>query len=1558
MKKIFTFAIMGLVLLGLGGKEAAAAPPQISFVEPTPADGATIEDTSVEIQASIIESALADVAFNWDGTDCSLYDDSLVLMFNFDNVAALGEDYVNGSEVIDVSGSGNNGLLSVTPGIPEWIPDGKYGGAFDFTGNGIDSGQSILVYHSDSLNPGSGDFAIAVWILTKDDYDGDVLRKGSTGTASTWYKVEHAPGGDAGTLSLNFNTDGTDATITSTQVYNDNQWHFVVAQRNGSQAQLWIDGVLDGSTSISGSISNTANLVVGSKDTQDDDFINSALDEVRIYKRSFSEDAIKELYYSNLSKYDIDKWTLYVNQSNLTDGATYTYQASATNSAIPAETSSTEQRTLTVNLAGVASSPSPADAATGVSPVGLNLSATVYDPDGSEDVDVAFYGREAAFTIVVLPDTQGYSQSYPEIFDSQTQWIVDSADALNTVFVTHVGDIVENYDDVEQEWINANNSMSILDGKVPYGLLPGNHDKPTGYYNQYFSYTRYEGLAWYGGHYPETGNDNNYQLFSAGGEDYIILHIEFCPGSNVLDWGNWILQQYPERKAIIVTHGFINEFGERTVSYCDTQYIWDALVLPNDNVWFVLCGHNGSVGEALRTDFVTDHDVYQLLSCYQRRSNGGNGWLRIMQFVPAEDTVYVYTYSPWLDQYETDGNSEFTLNFPMSGSDFSAIGTNTGVPSGSNASVEWSGLATGTQYEWYVTVTESSGTTAGPVWNFTTGGNQAPVAVDDDIYSVDEDTLTPLDVEAPGVLGNDTDPENDPLTAILVDDVTNGTLTLNSDGSFTYTPNANFSGTDIFTYVADDGISSSNIATVTITVNNVDDDPPVAVDDTPTADEDVPLNIDVLGNDSDPDGDTLSILSVTVPDQGGAVVNNGTDVTYTPASDFYGVETFSYTVTDGTAGDERSATVTVTVNSINDDPVANDDTAATDEDTAVTINVLENDTDVDTGDTLTVTSVTQPGNGAVINNGTDVTYTPNADFFGSDSFTYTVGDGNGGSATGTVNVTVNSINDPPAAPQNLYATAGPSVVNLDWDDNVEQEGDLAGYNIYRSQTSGSYDFGSPLANVTVSAYTDNTVVNDTTYYYVVKAVDNVGLESTAASNEVSATPADTAYDAYVIQDPIVTFGTVTGGINGTTTAGDALVQTITEVPNGRAGMASLEAEYLLHTTASPAEVTGLTLYLDATWTALDGTADPLLTNIMVWNGASGWEDITGDIGDGSFVAPDPQKCIDGDGNIRLLFTDTTAVKKEKKDTLTIDLLYAHISAGPVDNPPVVTITSPSDGATFGSGVVISFVGTGIDAEDGDLTSGLVWQSDIDGQIGTGGSFTTTLNDGEHAITTSVTDSGSNIGSASISITVGDPPPAPPTGLAASAGDGQVSLDWDDNAEPDVVGYNVYRSETSGGPYSQVNGTLLATSDYLDLGVINETTYYYVVTAVDSATPIPNEGGNSSEASATPSSQQTVYVESIDMSLELAGKNTKGIATILISEPQAGATVFGDWYLADKLIATGSTVITDGAGYAVNTSPPKKAKSGETFRFEITDVVLSGYIYDQGQGVTSGSITIP
>ncbi len=188
--------------------------------------------------------------------------------------------------------------------------------------------------------------------------------------------------------------------------------------------------------------------------------------------------------------------------------------------------------------------------------------------------------------------------------------------------------------------------------------------------------------------------------------------------------------------------------------------------------------------------------------------------------------------------------------------------------------------------------------------------------------------------------------------------------------------------------------------------------PPVAVDDSATTNEDTPVTINVLANDTDVDGDALTVSSVT---QGtnGAVTIADNKVTYTPNADFNGTDSFTYKAKDGSL-DSNDATVTITVNAVNDAPVAVDDSATTDEDTSVTIDVLANDTDVD-GGALTVSSVTQGTNGAVTIADNKVTYTPNADFNGTDTFTYTVNDGNAGTDTATVNITVNAVNDAPVA---------------------------------------------------------------------------------------------------------------------------------------------------------------------------------------------------------------------------------------------------------------------------------------------------------------------------------------------------------------------------------------------------------------------------------------------------------------------------------------------------------------------------------------------------------------
>lgn len=261
--------------------------------------------------------------------------------------------------------------------------------------------------------------------------------------------------------------------------------------------------------------------------------------------------------------------------------------------------------------------------------------------------------NEPFFSIVVLPDTQYYSESYPHIFLEQTQWIAGNKESLNIVFVSHSGDLVNDWDDTE-EWQFADIAMSMLDDVVPYGVLPGNHDQPTSLYNEYFGYERYESEVWYGGHYGEN-NDNNFQLFSALGIDFIIIHLQYNPTSAIVDWADGLLSTYSGRTAIINTHSALDTDSTLTD---DGQALCD-LMQNNPNLMLVLCGHKH--GEAATLLSFTEHETHVLLANYQKLEKGGKGYLRILTFMPGKDRIAVNTYSPWLDKYRSIDTSQFVL---------------------------------------------------------------------------------------------------------------------------------------------------------------------------------------------------------------------------------------------------------------------------------------------------------------------------------------------------------------------------------------------------------------------------------------------------------------------------------------------------------------------------------------------------------------------------------------------------------------------------------------------------------------------------------------------------------------------------------------------------------------------------------------------------------------------------------------------------------------------------------------------------------------------------------
>ena len=320
--------------------------------------------------------------------------------------------------------------------------------------------------------------------------------------------------------------------------------------------------------------------------------------------------------------------------------------------------------------------------------------------------------------------------------------------------------------------------------------------------------------------------------------------------------------------------------------------------------------------------------------------------------------------------------------------------------------------------------------------------NQAPAAVDDRYSKLH---AVPLDVPVPGVLGNDTDADGDAMTAGSASDPAGGTVALNANGSFRYVPDPGFTGTDTFTYTVSDGTGATDTGLVTI-VSKVMTAAPVATDDSYATSEDTPRMVPapgVLGNDTDADGDTILAGSASDPPNGSVALSPNGAVTYTPDADFSGTDTFTYTVSDGSGGSDTGL-VTLAVSAVNDAPVAGDDAYGATEDAVLNVvapGVLGNDTDVE-GNARTAGSAGDPAHGRVtLAADGSFTYTPDPDFAGTDTFTYTVTDTAGATDGGLVTVTVGAVNDAPVGVDDAYSTdestalgvAAPGVLGNDLD---------------------------------------------------------------------------------------------------------------------------------------------------------------------------------------------------------------------------------------------------------------------------------------------------------------------------------------------------------------------------------------------------------------------------------------------------------------------------------------------------------------------------------------------
>jgi hypothetical protein len=306
--------------------------------------------------------------------------------------------------------------------------------------------------------------------------------------------------------------------------------------------------------------------------------------------------------------------------------------------------------------------------------------------------------------------------------------------------------------------------------------------------------------------------------------------------------------------------------------------------------------------------------------------------------------------------------------------------------------------------------------------------NDRPVAVNDSL------TVTAGSSGSLDVVHNDIDVDGDTLRVQSITQPSDGRATF-SGNIVTYTPDAGFTGADDFNYTISDGHGGRSTGRVSVTVVAAGTGP-VAADDQLTTAEDTLGSVNVLGNDT---GQGLTVVAFNQPAHGSVTFAGGA-ASYQPARDFNGPDAFSYTARSA-SGATAGATVHVVVTPVNDAPVAANDSAILDEDTSVTVDVVVNDSDVDS-DALTVVGVTQPAHGsAAILSAREVRYTPGPSFHGGDSFSYTVADPSGVTATATVTLTVASINDPPVAVADAATVAEDTGATIDV---VANDSDLDG----------------------------------------------------------------------------------------------------------------------------------------------------------------------------------------------------------------------------------------------------------------------------------------------------------------------------------------------------------------------------------------------------------------------------------------------------------------------------------------------------------------------------------
>jgi len=301
--------------------------------------------------------------------------------------------------------------------------------------------------------------------------------------------------------------------------------------------------------------------------------------------------------------------------------------------------------------------------------------------------------EKGSFTVAVLPDTQNYSERYPQTYVAQTTWIVENQRDRNIASVLHLGDITNN--NKREEWENAVKAMRVLDGKVPYFMVPGNHDYGPGggcqdrttLLNEYFPVGQFRERPTFVAAYDKEPDrvENAAYKFSAEGRDFLVLALEFGPRRDVVRWANEVAAKHPARAAILITHAYMydddtrydwKKYGAKQTwnphnypvakttsnDINDGQELWDGLVSKHGNFILTLNGHvlHDGLGRTV-TATPGGRDVHQVLVNFQMRPKGGDGWLRLLEFRPDGKTVAVYDYSPTRNERNESPQNQFVM---------------------------------------------------------------------------------------------------------------------------------------------------------------------------------------------------------------------------------------------------------------------------------------------------------------------------------------------------------------------------------------------------------------------------------------------------------------------------------------------------------------------------------------------------------------------------------------------------------------------------------------------------------------------------------------------------------------------------------------------------------------------------------------------------------------------------------------------------------------------------------------------------------------------------------